>query len=444
MSTSASLFAALGPIWTKLRRSLGLAIRSLWLQKLRAFLSVLGIIIGTGAVIALMAFGEGSMQDALEDIKRQGATNVIIRSAKPPEESASASRSFVSSYGLTERDLARFSTFGDSVTRIVPMRVFPIEGRYLDRISPNARVVATTPGYAEVNKLEMASGRFIVDDDDEGKENVCVLGAEIADKLFPFEDPLGHTVGVKLHFYRVVGVAKDRMPSGGSGGSLSAEDYNRDIYIPLGTSRGRIGEIVYTRAAGSRSAEKVRLSQITLTVSDVGKVRAIGNEVRAILEQEHNYKKDWLITVPLDKLEEAERAKERFTNLMAMIASISLLVGGIGIMNIMLATVTERTREIGIRRALGAKRKDITLQFLVEAIVQTSIGGVLGVFAGLATIFTVPMIYKWVAEKALPAQVHVPSIFIALGFSILVGVIFGLYPAWRASRLDPIEALRHD
>lgn len=430
--------------WTKFQRALGLAIRSLWLQKLRAFLSVLGIIIGTGAVIALMAFGEGSMHDALEDIKRQGATNVIVRSAKPPDDSATASRSFVSTYGLTERDLERFTTFGDSVTRIVPMRVFPIEARYLDRLCPNSRAVATTPGYAEVNKLEIARGRFLVDEDNASQENVCVLGCEVADKLFPFEDPMGQTVGVKSHFYKIVGVLKNRMPTGGTGGSLAAEDYNRDIYIPLETSRGRIGEIVYTRSAGSRSAEKVYLSQITLTVSDITKVRPVGDMVRMILEQEHNFKKDWLVTVPLDKLEEAERAQDRFTRLMVMIASISLIVGGIGIMNIMLATVTERTREIGIRRALGAKQKDITLQFLVEAIVQTSLGGILGVAAGLAFVFTVPALAKWIAKENLPAQVHVPSIFIALGFSLLVGVVFGLYPAWRASRLDPIEALRHD
>lgn len=430
--------------WTKLRRAVGLAIRSLWLQKLRAFLSVLGIIIGTGAVIALMAFGEGSMQDALEDIKRQGATNVIIRSAKPPDDSATASRSFVTSYGLTQRDLERLSTFGDAVTRIVPMRVFPIEARYLDRICPNSRAVATTANYAEVNKLEVARGRFLVERDNEFQENVCVLGSEVADKLFPFEDPLGQSVMVKSHFYRVVGVLKDRMPTGGAGGSLAAEDFNRDVYIPLQTSRGRIGEIVYTRTAGSRSAEKVYLSQITLTVSDIAKVRAVGDMVRSILEQEHNYRKDWLVTVPLDKLEEAERAQERFTRLMVMIASISLIVGGIGIMNIMLATVTERTREIGIRRALGAKQKDITLQFLVEAVVQTSLGGILGVITGLAFVFIVPALARWVANENLPAQVHVPSIFIALGFSLLVGVVFGLYPAWRASRLDPIEALRHD
>jgi putative ABC transport system permease protein len=178
-------------------------------------------------------------------------------------------------------------------------------------------------------------------------------------------------------------------------------------------------------------------------VSDIDHVRPVGDAIRTMLETEHP-RKDWAVTVPLDRLEEAERAKNRFTNLLVLIASISLVVGGIGIMNIMLATVTERTREIGIRRALGAKQKDITLQFLVEAVVQTTIGGICGVILGLGMVFTVPVLWKWIAGSALPAAVHVPSIFLSLFVSVGVGVLFGWYPARRAARLDPIEALRHD
>jgi putative ABC transport system permease protein len=284
-----------------------------------------------------------------------------------------------------------------------------------------------------------------------------VLGSEAADRLFPYEDPLGQTVGMRSHFFVVVGVVKERMPTGGAGGSQSAEDYNRDIYIPLRTSTRRFGEVIYTRTSGSRSAEKVDISQVTLTVnaevdSPAGraKVQAVGNEIKSMLEKRHP-KKDWAVTVPLDKLEEAERAQSRFTMLMAMIASISLVVGGIGIMNIMLATVTERTREIGIRRALGAKRKDIVMQFLVEAIVQTTLGGLCGAFLGIAAVFTLPaawdLVRKWgwfSLDTGLPAKLHVGAIFLSLGVSVLVGMVFGLYPAWRAARLDPIEALRHE
>jgi putative ABC transport system permease protein len=441
--------AFVGGSWTKFRRSVNLAVKSLWLHKLRSFLSVLGIIIGTSAVISLMAFGEGSMQDALEDIKRQGATNIIVRSVKPPDDSATSNRSFVTTYGMTQRDLNRFDTFGDAISRRVPMRVFPSEARFLERLG-NVRCIATVPEYAEVNKLEMARGRFLTDSDDVQMENVCVMGAEAADKLFPFQDPVGQTIQMKSQFFRVIGVVAQRMPTGGTGGSQAAEDYNRDVYIPFKTSRRRFGDIIFTRSSGSRSAERVDISQVTLTVnaevdSPAGraKVQAVGDEIKRMLEKDHP-RRDWAVTVPLDRLEEAERAQNRFTNLLVLIASISLFVGGIGIMNIMLATVTERTREIGIRRALGAKRRDITMQFLVEAVVQTTVGGLCGVILGLGMVFTVPVVWKWIAGTNLPAQVHVPSIFLSLGVSVGVGVLFGWYPAQRAARLDPIEALRHD
>ncbi|HVL13079.1 MAG TPA: ABC transporter permease [Gemmata sp.] len=438
----------LGGAGTKLKRGLSLAVKSLWLHKLRSFLSVLGIIIGVASVIALMAFGEGSMQDALEDIKRQGATNIIVRSVKPPDDAQSSQRSWVTSYGLTKRDLDRFETFGGAIVRRVPLRVFPTEARYLGQTA-STRVIATVPEYADIHKFNLAGGRFLTHTDDKYSRNVCVLGAEAADLLFPFENPVGREVELRGENFSVVGVIRERMATGGSGGSQAAEEYNKDIYIPLNTSVDFFGEVISVRSAGSRMNERVQYNQVTITVSDIDKVRPVGDAIKSILETEHAGVRDWAVTIPLDKLEEAERAKKRFLTLMAMIASISLLVGGIGIMNIMLATVTERTREIGIRRALGAKQKDITLQFLIEAVVQTTIGGLCGVAVGLLMIYTMPPIYDqlrewgWV-EGVLPAKIHVPIIFISLGFSVAVGVLFGLYPAWRASRLDPIEALRHD
>jgi putative ABC transport system permease protein len=434
----------------KLSRSVRLAVRSLWLHKLRAALSVLGIVIGVSAVIALMAFGKGSMQDALDDIKRQGATNIIVRSVKPPDDSATANRSFVATYGLKFSDIERFETFRDSLVRIVPMRVFPSEVRYLDRMDSKARLVATTPDYQLVNQLELAGGRFLTDEDERNLTNNCVLGAGLADKLFPFEDPLGKTVQTRNNRFLIVGVCKDRMPTGGTGGSQAAEDFNRDIYIPFSTCRARIGETVIIRSSGTRSGEKVQVSQVTITVDadfdtseGRAKVKAIGEAIRDMLRQDH-FRDDWVITVPLDRLEEAERAQDRFTSLLVLIASISLVVGGIGIMNIMLATVTERTREIGIRRALGAKRKDIVTQFLVEAVVQTTVGGLAGVILGLAIVFGAPFVWKLVTGTNLPAVLSYWSILLSVGVSVLVGVLFGLYPAWRAARLDPIEALRHD
>ena len=434
---------------TKTGRTVLLAVRSLWLHKLRASLSVLGIVIGTSAVIALMAFGKGSMQDALDDIKRQGATNIIVRSVKPTDDSGTGSRSFVATYGLTFADMARFQTFRDSLVRVVPMRVFPSEARYLDRVDTKGRMVATVPSYQIVNQIVLASGRFLTDEDEHNLANNCVLGAETADRLFPYENPIDKTVMIRSHRYRVVGVTSDRVPTGGSGGSQAVEDYNHDIYIPLSTARARVGDTVIVRTSGSRSGEKVQISQVTLTADadfDTSegrdRVRALGNAIKDMLREDH-LKEDWAVTVPLDRLEEAERAQDRFTSLLVLIASISLVVGGIGIMNIMLATVTERTREIGIRRALGAKRRDIITQFLVEAVVQTTVGGLAGVAFGLAMVFGAPPLVKLVSGNVVPALVSWWSIALSVGVSILVGVLFGLYPAWRAARLDPIEALRH-
>jgi len=422
------------------RRTLQLALRSLWLHKMRAMLSVLGIIIGTSAVISLMAFGEGSMQDALEDIKRLGATNIIVRSVKPPDEISTQSRTFVARYGITQEDYDMFGSI-PSVVRMVPMRIFP-KPVYHDQYMWNSRIVATTPEYKDINNLQEAAGRFLVEDDSQARENYCVIGSNVAAKLFPYSSPIDETILIDKFSYVVVGVVGERMPTGGSGGSQAAEDFNNDVYVPLGTAELRFGKTVFLRQSGTRSGEQVEYSQITITVGETDEVRPAGEAIRNILDR--HQKKDTELTVPLDRLEEAERAKDRYKMLLALIASISLMVGGIGIMNIMLATVTERTREIGIRRALGAKRRDITMQFLIEAVVQTTIGGLVGVFLGLLIIFVVPWAAAAIAEAKLPAKLHVLSIFLSLVVAVGVGVVFGLYPARRAALLDPIEALRHE
>jgi putative ABC transport system permease protein len=428
--------------WDKGRRSLVLAVRSLWLHKMRAFLSVLGIIIGTGAVISLMAFGEGSMQEALNDIRKLGATNIIVRSVKPPENSATGGRSRVAVYGLTPADYDRFEVLreGGTITRMVPMRIFPQEMRRLNLMF-TGRAVGTTSAYAEVNDLPLAMGRFLRPEDEQKNDNVAVIGSRVAEGLFPFENPLGHALKIGQSPYVVVGVLKNRTVVGDSGGS-STEDYNNDVYIPLTTCNEHFGSTITYRQAGSFQREQVALSQVTLTVSEIDKVRPTGELIKTILSR-HD-KMDWVVSVPLDKLEAAEREKSRFLVLLAMIAGISLVVGGIGIMNIMLATVTERTREIGIRRALGAKRRDITMQFLIEAVVQTSLGGFLGMLGGLFVAFVVPLIAAWLWSAHLPAQVTAMPIFLAIIVAVVVGVAFGLYPAYRAAMLDPIEALRHE
>jgi len=445
-----SFLNTLGVFWVKWRSGFVLALRSLWLHKLRSFLSVLGIIIGTGAVITLMGFGKGSMEDALEDIRQQGTTNVIIRSVKSMDDSSVGSRSWVASYGLTWDDYNRCANI-DTVVGSVPMRVFPQDVRHVEKFYPNARIVATTEDYQRINHFEMADGRFLVDGEDQRDQGdaqlfrtVIVLGARVAEELFPFEKAVGQSIVLNKEQYLVVGVIKDRMPRGTTGGGQSAEDFNKDVYIPIQTCRVRFGQRIVIRQGGTKTGEQVELHQIILTVGEIDQVRNTGDIVTNLLERYHTNKKDWEVAVPLDRLEAAERERDRFTVLLAIIASISLLVGGVGIMNIMLATVTERTREIGIRRALGAKRRDITMQFIIEAVVQTSIGGLLGTAVGLVMVFGVPLLSRLILNSKVPAQLDIRSLFISLAVAVLVGVGFGWYPAWRASHLDPIEALRHN
>lgn len=432
---------------SKGRRSFLMAIRNLWLHKLRSFLSVLGIIIGTGAVITLMAFGEGSMHEALEAIKRQGATNIIVMSVKPPDDATVQRRSFIAKYGLTDEDYERFRQTLPGLVGLLPMRIFPAEVRPITSSRMyNGRVVGTTARYAVLFQLEplLEAGRFLSEQDEYPiPRNVAVLGSEVARELFPGEDPLGKTIKFsgKDRAFTVVGVLKDRVPST-SGPDI--EKFNGDVYIPLEACRKLLGEIQFFRSSGMRGAEDVKLNQVILTVADTQHVRPTAEIVRSQLERFHTGKKDWDIKVPLDRLREAEETRDRYRVLLFFIAGISLLVGGIGIMNIMLATVTERTREIGIRRALGARRRDITLQFLVESVVQTTLGGVFGVGVGLGIVWLVPWIGEEFFDQHVPAKLHIPSIFMAFFFAGVVGIVFGWYPAWRAAHLDPIEALRHE
>ena len=417
--------------------TLMLGLRSTSRHPLRSTLTALGILLGVASVIVMMAVGEGARYQAIQQIKDLGATNIIVRSVKPVEDNKQNKGQFLLNYGLTLADMERIAATIPTVTAVTPMREFHKDVRHYDR-KLDARVVGVTPNYLEMNGLRLSQGRFIGNLDYETFANVVVLGAELAETLFPIEDPVGKIVRVgDKDSYTVIGVTEHRAPSAGIGSSLSAQDFNRDAYIPFATDQARFGKILITFRTGSRQAEKLEVSQITVSIDDMAHVKKTADIIQGLIDQYHS-QKDTAITIPLDLLEKAEETQRIFTLVLGATASISLLVGGIGIMNIMLATVTERTREIGIRRALGAKQRDIAVQFLVETIVLAGAGGLLGVILGVGLSYVVS------------SRIHVPSIvrpwspMLAFGVSVAVGLIFGTYPARRAARMDPIEALRHE
>jgi putative ABC transport system permease protein len=340
-------------------------------------------------------------------------------------------------YGLTAKDMKRISEVIPTVRSIAPMREHRRRMAWRDR-RIEGRVVGVTPEYQDLNDVELADGRFIESLDCQRASSVVVLGAEVAQSLFPLASPLGESIRIDEHqYYRVIGVARSRAASPGLGSSLPAQDFNRDVYIPFSTDQKRFGENVVFDRASSQPPEKVEISQMTLAVDRTEQVKPTSRIVEAIIRENHS-RDETSMTVPLDLLEKAERTQRIFTWVLTAIASISLLVGGIGIMNIMLATVTERTREIGIRRALGARRSDITWQFLIETTVLSGTGGLIGVGLGF--------VGSYLASGAAGVSTVVQpwSPLLAFVISIAVGLIFGVFPARRAAHMDPIEALRHE
>ena len=422
--------------WHRILHLLRLSLHCLVVNRLRSFLTMLGIVLGVASVIVMLAIGEAARFEAVQQIKQLGATNIIVRSVKPPSDGKETPDQLMLTYGLTRADLDRIASTLPTVKAVTPQREFRKDVRHGSQ-KVEARVVGVLPSYQTMNGLKMARGRFLTQTDNTRYENVVVLGAETAETLFPLEDPIGRSISIEDgYYYRIVGVTQRRAATGNVGTSLASQSYNLDVYMPFATDHFRNGDALITYKAGNVSFEKIELSQITVEVTAMDKVQRTAELIRGTLEQFHP-RADFEITVPLDLLERAEKTQQIFTLVLGAIGSISLVVGGIGIMNIMLATVTERTREIGIRRALGAKRRDIAWQFLVETMTLSSIGGLLGVILGLGLSYLVAHLF------ALPAIIEAWSTLLAFAVSVIVGLVFGTYPAMRAARMDPIEALRH-
>src|SRR5438445_570408 len=429
-------------ILPRLNRAVRLGLKSLRLHKLRSLLTVLGIVFGVCSVIAMLAIGEGASFEAQEQIKNLGSQNSILRSVKPPEEekvSDKGSQSYVLQYGITYMDVKRIRDTIPGVTIVLPARnirdyVWNISHRV------DCEVVGTVPWYPQMRNHHVATGRFFNDADMDEKTSVCVLGAEMAPILFPLDSPLGKHVRVGSEYYQVIGIMEPRgqgPKTEETGDEATKTAAAHRMFIPLETAKQRYGEVLMRRRTGSFEAERVQLHEVTVKVASLEEVTGVADAIKAVLERNHK-KKDYDIVVPLELLKRAERTKQIFNIVLGSIAAISLLVGGIGIMNIMLASVTERTREIGIRRALGAKRRDIITQFLVETVMLSGAGGVMGVLLGV----TIPWFVSHFA--GMKTIITLWSPVVAFSISALVGVVFGIYPALRAARMDPVEALRHE
>jgi putative ABC transport system permease protein len=421
-----------------------LGLKNLRLHKLRSLLTALGIILGVAAVIIMVAIGEGGKRAAKQQMEAMGATNVVVRSIKPSESNdATQKPTRMLSYGLTRGDLARLQTL-PRLEAVVPLRDNEQKVVRGD-VRASANAIGTTPELFGVMNLQLERGQYFTSTDFEDQAHVCVLGSLAAQQLFPYSDPLGESIRIGSGQMgsvnvRVVGVLRPTgLRSDGSQSSVIDRNLDQDVYFPLTLAQETFGDSIFRLQAGTQERKKIELSEVWLKARDIGDVEALAAVAENALRSEHGSTVDYEVKAPIQILRNAEAISRRFTLVMGGTASIALLVGGIGIMNIMLASVTERTKEIGIRRALGAKRRHITMQFLVETTVLSLVGGLIGVALGIGAADVLPMLVR-----DYPTSVTTWSIAVSFGVAGLIGIGFGLYPAMTAARMNPIEALRHE
>jgi putative ABC transport system permease protein len=419
---------------TKIVRNIWLGVENLLLHKLRSFLTMLGVVFGVGSVVAMLSVGEGASKEALEQIRKLGSDNIIISSVKSvEEEQASTQHSHMSIYGLTYNDHRRVAESFSHIRQTAPVKLMRKEARLRER-AMELRVVGTSPDWFELVPRAILAGRVILPADQDKRAPVAVLTEFGARKILATESTIGQTVRIGGDQFEIIGIVKSES---GQAGNIQIPDQQVDVYIPIEVARRYFGDIFARRTAGSEEREKVELHQIIVRVDGADKVEGVAAGIKRMLIRFHK-KEDYAVSVPLALLKQAEATKRRFNIVLGSIAGISLLVGGIGIMNIMLASVTERTREIGIRRAIGAKRKQIILQFLIETVVLSTTGGLIGL--GLGTL--IPFLITYFSQ--MPTVLTLNGILLPLLISMAIGILFGLYPAMHAAKVDPIIALRHE
>jgi putative ABC transport system permease protein len=431
------------------RAILRVSFESLGVHKLRTLLTMLGVIFGVAAVVSMLSIGEGAKREALEQISILGVNNIIVR-ATTPDPTRGDVESFRRSPGLGLADGENIAGFTDLVAGVVPQR-FEIAGT-VRRGSHEARVrvVATLPSYVRSTSVDVARGRFLIDLDNRDYSQVCVLGAKAKRELFAFDDPLGSSVRIGDLDFTVVGVMADKYIGRGKIEGFELKNLNEDVYVPFATAVKKFEREApseggaWTRWAGSASTKPEKtwntpeVDQLTVTVREVRFVPAATLLIDRVLQRRHGGVPDYEVVVPESLVRQTQKTQRIFNVVMGAIAGLSLLVGGIGIMNIMLATVLERTREIGIRRAVGATQGDILRQFLLEAVAICLLGCGIGLAVGLAISRVISLTAGW------PTVVSWFSVVLAVGVSTLVGLVFGVFPARQAARLNVIDSLRYE
>ena len=406
-----------------------LGLQNLLLHRLRSLLTMLGMIFGVAAVVSMLSIGAGARQKVMAFIEQMGVRNLIVEAKETTEWQAHMKIRKISP-GLTFQD---YRVILDDVGDIVfssPRKRFTAPKTLPKSQQDPPTVYGVNPSYTTIADLHVLQGRFFDPDEESRAAAVCVLGAAARSSLFGASDPIGQYVKVNDQWFRVIGIAAPQLSSQTEVGGVPTLDLNNTMYVPLTSAILRLED--------SYSGQRDEIDGIYLNLRENADLPGVARVVRAILDSSHHSAGDFSVIVPAELLAEQRRTERLFNAVMVAIASISLLVGGIGIMNIMLASILERTREIGVRRAVGARQSDIIRQFVVEATMISFVGGSFGIVFG----FVMSRLIAWLAGWS--TIVTASSIMLAFVVSITVGLVFGIYPAVKAARLDPVEAIRYE
>jgi len=409
------------------KENIRLAIQGLIDHKVRSFLTMLGIIFGVASVITMLSIGEGAKREAIAKYQDLGVSNIIVREKSLSNTELENVRARFSQ-GLSLQDAEAIREIVPGIVQIAAQAEKNTDVNYEDKTAKST-VIGITPDFHSMMNYSMQEGSFINQKHYNERLKVCVLGAGVAGNFFKGENPIGKMIKIEDQWLEIVGVLESKSLFTETVGELAARDLNTDVYVPLSLFLNRFTQ---------ENILTSEIQQLTVKINNSNRLVEASRVIDEILKRRHFNNEDYSIVIPFELLKQEEKERQIYNILLGAIAAISLLVGGIGIMNIMLATVMERTREIGIRRAVGARKKDIMSQFVTEAVVISITGGLIGVFAGIVLSLTVTLFTE------VSTFIRPYSILLAFSFSVLVGICFGYLPAKNAANLEPVDSIRQE